>query len=111
MAVAIRLKRMGTNRRPFNRIVVIDSRKPRDGRYIENLGYYDALTSPATIELNVERAEYWISKGAQPSATVSDLIKKAKLPKEIVAAAEQKRREKKAIRKKNKPKTEKDAKS
>lgn len=73
--VKIRLRRMGKKKQPSYRIVVADSRMPRDGRYIESLGYYNPLTDPSTIELNDERALYWLGKGAQPSRQVENLMK------------------------------------
>lgn len=76
MAVVVRLKRMGTNRRPNYRIVVADSRMPRDGRFIENIGFYNPLTNPAQIELKRERLEYWVQKGARLTETVRSLWKK-----------------------------------
>jgi small subunit ribosomal protein S16 len=77
MAVKIRLRRMGAHKRPFYRIVVADSRAPRDGRFIEELGYYNPLTDPAEVKINVERAKKWISTGALPTDTVRALMKKA----------------------------------
>ena len=77
MAVKIRLRRMGAKKAPFYRIVVADSRYPRDGRFIEEIGTYDPLTEPATIKIDMERAKYWISNGAQPTDTVRGLLKKA----------------------------------
>ncbi|MDO8729588.1 MAG: 30S ribosomal protein S16 [Candidatus Omnitrophota bacterium] len=76
--VMIRLKRLGGKKKPHNRIVVITKTKARDSRAIEELGYYDASKNPLVLKLNVERANYWISKGATPSPTVKQLIKKAK---------------------------------
>ena len=75
--VKIRLRRMGAKKAPFYRIVVADSRYPRDGRFIEEIGTYDPLTEPATIKIDMERAKYWISNGAQPTDTVRGLLKKA----------------------------------
>ena len=77
MAVKIRLKRMGAKKAPFYRIVVADSRTPRDGKAIEEIGYYDPTKNPAEVKLNVEAAKKWLSNGAQPSDTVRDLLKKA----------------------------------
>ena len=77
--VKIRLRRMGAKKAPFYRVVVADSRYPRDGRFIEELGYYNPLTEPATIKIDVEKAENWIKNGAQPTDTVRDLLKKAGL--------------------------------
>ena len=74
--VKIRLRRMGAKKAPFYRIVVADSRAPRDGRFIEEVGYYDPLTEPATLKINEERAKYWIGTGAQPTDTVRGLLKK-----------------------------------
>lgn len=78
MAVAIRLRRMGSTRRPSYRVVVADSRSPRDGRFIEILGHYNPLTSPPTVKIDREKVQSWISKGAQPSNTVKKLIKNTK---------------------------------
>lgn len=76
MAVVLRLKRMGTNKKPFYRIVATDQRSPRDGRFIEEIGYYDPKKNPADIKIDKERALYWIKNGAKPSETVRSLIKK-----------------------------------
>ena len=76
MAVKIRLKRMGANKRPFYRIVVADSRAPRDGRFIEEIGYYNPISEPKQIEIDGERAEKWLKNGAQPTDTVKDLFRK-----------------------------------
>ena len=73
--VKIRLRRMGAKKAPFYRVVVADSRYPRDGRFIEEIGTYDPLTEPATIKIDMERAKYWISNGAQPTDTVKALLK------------------------------------
>ena len=78
MAVSIRLRRMGTTRRPAYRVVVADSRSPRDGRFIEILGHYNPLTEPPTVKIDREKVQAWISKGAQPSNTVKKLIKNTK---------------------------------
>ena len=75
--VKIRLRRMGAKKAPFYRVIVADSRSPRDGRFIEEIGTYDPLTDPATIEIDMERANYWIANGAQPTDTVRGLLKKA----------------------------------
>ena len=75
--VKIRLRRMGAKKAPFYRVVVADSRSPRDGRFIEEIGTYDPLTNPATIAIDMERANYWIANGAQPTDTVRGLLKKA----------------------------------
>lgn len=75
MAVKIRLKRMGAKKAPFYRVVVADSRYPRDGRFIEEIGYYDPTKEPAVVNINKEKAEEWIKKGAQPTDTVKRLLK------------------------------------
>ncbi len=77
MAVKIRLRRMGAKKNPFYRIVVADSRYPRDGRFIEEIGYYNPLTDPAEIKVDAEKAQKWIANGAQPTDTVKALLKKA----------------------------------
>ena len=77
MAVKIRLRRMGAKKAPYYRIVVADSRYPRDGRFIEELGYYNPLTDPATIKINEEQAKKWIADGAQPTETVRSIFKKS----------------------------------
>ena len=74
--VKIRLKRMGMKKKPFYRLVVTDSRSPRDGRFIEEIGYYNPMTEPATLKFNEERAKYWVATGAQPTDTVRALLKK-----------------------------------
>ncbi len=76
MAVKIRLKRFGTTRRAFWRIVVADARSPRDGRFIEQLGYYDPKVDPARVNVKKERAEHWLSVGAKPSTIVKQLFKR-----------------------------------
>ena len=75
--VKIRLRRMGAKKTPFYRIVVADSRSPRDGRCIEEIGTYNPLTEPATITVDAEKAQTWIKNGAQPTDTVRGLLKKA----------------------------------
>lgn len=77
MAVKIRLRRMGAKKSPFYRIVVADSRFPRDGRFIEEIGYYNPVENPAELKVDVDRAQAWIKTGAQPTETVRDLLKKA----------------------------------
>ncbi|KJS81239.1 MAG: 30S ribosomal protein S16 [Peptococcaceae bacterium BICA1-8] len=77
MATKIRLKRMGAKRNPFYRVVVADSRAPRDGRFIEEIGTYDPTKEPAIINIDAEKALKWINTGAQPSDTVKSLFKKA----------------------------------
>ena len=79
MSVTIRMSRHGTKKRPFYRIVVSDRRFPRDGRYIEQVGTYDPSAATGGLKLNRDKVETWIKKGAKPSQTVSDLIKKQKL--------------------------------
>ncbi len=81
MAVKIRLRRTGAKKAPSYRVVVADSRYPRDGRFIEELGYYNPLTDPATIKIDVEKAENWIKNGAQPTDTVKALLKKVGVEK------------------------------
>ncbi len=76
MAVKIRLRRMGAKRAPFYRVVVADSRYPRDGRFIEEIGFYDPTKDPANVQIDAEKAKKWISNGAQPTDTVKDLLKK-----------------------------------
>ncbi|WFA09784.1 30S ribosomal protein S16 [Tissierella sp. Yu-01] len=75
MAVKIRLKRMGAKKSPFYRIVVADSRSPRDGRFIEEIGYYNPLTEPKTVKFDNEKAIKWIKNGAKPTDTVERLFK------------------------------------
>lgn len=75
MAVKIRLKRMGAKKKPFYRVVVADSRSPRDGKFIEEIGTYNPLTEPSTLMVNPERAQYWIGTGAKPTDTVDRLFK------------------------------------
>ena len=77
MAVRIRLTRVGATKRPSYRVVAIDSRRPRDGRSLEILGFYDPLTEPATVRLDAERVDAWIAKGALPSDTVGKLMRQA----------------------------------
>ena len=76
MAVKIRLKRMGAKKNPFFRIVVADSRAPRDGRFIESIGYYDSTVQPAVVQIDEEKALSWMSKCAQPTDTVKSLFSK-----------------------------------
>ena len=77
MAVKIRLTRMGKKKNPFYRIVVADERTRRDGAPIEELGYYDPMTEPATVKIDAEKAQKWLANGAQPTETVKDLLKKS----------------------------------
>ena len=75
--VKIRLKRMGMKKKPFYRLVVTDSRNPRDGRFIEEIGYYNPVSEPVEMKIDGERAKYWIGVGAQPTDTVRALLKKS----------------------------------
>ena len=77
MAVKIRLRRMGAKKAPFYRVVVADSRFPRDGRFIEEIGYYNPNTNPAEVKIDGEKAQKWIANGAQPTETVKALLKKS----------------------------------
>ena len=77
--VRIRLRRMGAKKKPFYRIVVADQRSPRDGRFIENIGTYDPLTNPETVDVKHDRAAYWLSVGAQPSEAVGRLLRNVTL--------------------------------
>lgn len=79
MATRIRLRRMGAKKKPFYRIVVADSRAPRDGRFIEEIGYYDPCKNPAEVRIDDEKAVQWLKTGAQPSETVRALLNKAGL--------------------------------
>ncbi len=81
MAVKIRLRRTGAKKAPSYRIVVADSRFPRDGRFIEQLGYYNPLTTPAEVKIDAEKAQKWLANGAQPTETVKSLLKKAEILK------------------------------
>ena len=74
MAVKIRLKRMGSNKKPFYRIVVADSRSPRDGKFIEEIGYYNPVSQPKQVKIHDEKAVKWLSNGAQPTDTVKTLL-------------------------------------
>jgi small subunit ribosomal protein S16 len=75
--VAIRLKRLGTKKRPHSRVVVIDKRHSRDGKAIEELGYYDPSKEPPLVRVDMERARFWLARGARPSPTVKHLLRKA----------------------------------
>ncbi len=86
MAVKIRLKRMGTHKKPFYRFVVADSRSPRDGRFIDMVGTYDPLKKPATINVDQAKTLDWLKKGATPSDTVKTLLSKAGIMKQFVEA-------------------------
>ncbi len=83
MAVKIRLKRMGAKKAPFYRVVVADSRSPRDGRFIDNIGTYNPLTTPAEINIDKEAAKKWLNNGAIPTDTVRNLFSKAGILKEF----------------------------
>lgn len=82
MAVKIRLRRMGAHKKPFYRIVVADSRSPRDGRCIEEIGYFNPMVNPVDIKLDMEKVEKWIANGAQPTDRVKSIISEIKNPKE-----------------------------
>jgi small subunit ribosomal protein S16 len=86
LAVKIRLARVGAKKAPFYRIVAADSRSPRDGRFLEILGRYNPRTQPSTIQLDVEKTQAWLAKGAQPTETVAKLIKIAQTPVEEAPA-------------------------
>ncbi len=75
--VKMRLRRMGAKKAPFYRVVVADSRYPRDGRFIEEIGYYNPQTEPAEVKIDAEKAQAWLAKGAQPTETVKSLLKKS----------------------------------
>ena len=81
MAVKIRLKRLGSKKNPFDRVVVADERSPRDGRFIEEIGYYNPLTNPVDIKIDAEKATKWLNNGAQPTETVRSLLKKSEILK------------------------------
>ena len=81
MAVKIRLRRMGAKKAPFYRVVVADSRSPRDGRFIEEIGYYNPLTDPVDIKIDAEKATKWLKNGAQPTETVRSILKKSDIIK------------------------------
>ena len=78
MAVVLRLSRAGTHKAPFYHVVATDSRMPRDGRYLEDVGVYDPTQRPELIELKTERVEHWLKVGARPSPTVAMIVKRAK---------------------------------
>ena len=79
MAVKIRLRRMGSKKAPFYRVVVADSRYPRDGRFIEEIGFFDPTKEPAIVNIDAEAAKKWIGNGAQPTDTVKALLKKSNI--------------------------------
>ena len=81
MAVKIRLTRMGKKKHPFYRVVVADQRSRRDGAPIEEIGYYDPMTNPATVKIDAEKATKWLNNGAQPTDTVRSLLKKSEIIK------------------------------
>lgn len=76
MAVKIRLRRIGAKKAPFYRIIVADSRFPRDGRFIEEIGYYDPTKEPVVVKIDADKAKYWLGAGAQPTDTVKSILKK-----------------------------------
>ena len=81
MAVKMRLRRMGAKKAPFYRVVVADERSPRDGKFIDEIGYYNPLTNPAEVKIDAEKAEKWLANGAQPTETVKSLLKKSGIVK------------------------------
>lgn len=81
MAVKIRLKRIGAKKSPFYRVIVADERSPRNGKFIEELGYYNPMSDPAEIKIDAEKATKWIANGAQPTDTVRALLKKSEILK------------------------------
>ncbi len=81
MAVKMRLTRMGKKKAPFYRVVIADERYPRDGRFIEELGYYNPMTEPKEIKIDAEKATAWLAKGAIPTETVKSLLKKSDIVK------------------------------
>ena len=84
MAVKIRLKRLGSKKNPFYRVVVADERSPRDGRFIEEIGYYNPLTNPVDIKIDAEKATKWLNNGAQPTETVRSILKKSEIIKYFI---------------------------
>ena len=83
--IALRLMRLGTKKKPYYRIIAIDSRKPRESKAKEILGYYNPLTEPPDIKVDLERANYWLGKGAQASKTVQSLLRKVSNPEKLSA--------------------------
>ncbi len=77
MAVKIRLRRLGAKKSPFYRVIIADERSPRNGRFIEEIGYYNPMVEPAEVKIDAEKAKKWISNGAQPTDTVKSLLKKS----------------------------------
>lgn len=104
MAVRIRLTRVGATKRPAYRVIAIDKRRSRDGRALEILGYYDPLTEPATVNLETEKINAWIGKGAQPSETVVKLMRQAEKAAQQPAEAEKAKRPTRAAKPKATPK-------
>ena len=94
MAVKIRLKRMGAKKAPFYRIIVADSRSPRDGRFIENLGTYNPLTNPAEVNIKEEETLDWLSKGAQPTDTVRNILSTAGIMEKFHNSKQTKKKDK-----------------
>ncbi|QOX79445.1 30S ribosomal protein S16 [Trichlorobacter lovleyi] len=87
MATKIRLQRHGAKKRPFYQVVIADERSRRDGRFIENVGYYDPTKNPAVLKLNVEKVVAWLDKGAQPTDTVNQILKKEGILEKAAQAA------------------------
>ena len=87
MAVSIRLRREGAKNRPFYRVIVADKRSPRDGKFIEVIGNYDPRKAGENYQINLDRADYWVKNGAQPSETVASIIKKARKKNVALALA------------------------
>lgn len=83
MAVVIRLARLGAKRKPHHKIVVTEKHRPRDGRFIEEIGYYDPSKKPALVEVKEDRALYWLSNGAIPTETVKSILKNKKIPLKV----------------------------
>ena len=81
MAVKIRLRRMGAKKAPFYRVIVADEKSPRDGKFIDEIGYYNPLTNPAEVKIDADKAQKWIENGAQPTETVKSLLKKSGIVK------------------------------
>lgn len=79
MAVKIRLRRMGAKKAPFYRVIVADEKSPRDGKFIDEIGYYNPLTNPADIKIDAEKAKTWLNNGAQPTETVRSILKKSNI--------------------------------
>lgn len=94
MAVKMRLKRMGAKKRPFYRIVVADSRAPRDGKFIEEIGYYNPIETPAVVKIDEEKAQNWLNKGAIPTDTVRDLLSRQGIMKKFHESKMTKKEEK-----------------